>query len=396
MKDLISGVSGKLFIINSLTATAYAFILPVMSVYLVNGIGASPDFIAYYSVSFAISGMVFSQLFGALSDRGVNDRWLFILSVICIASSAVCFSYVTHPWQALVIGVVLMGPGNACIPLILSMIKRFAEQSGKNVTKLNTQMRSGVSVVWIIGPALAFVIADFWGYQANFAIVTILAVLVILLSLIYLPAFNSNNLEIQKEANTASGKLHTLAFFLGGIILFGNLANHVYITAMPLYLTQEVGIPMYFPGLLLGVTAAFEIPVMLIAGSLCDKYGKYRLMSFAFICAITYYALLQVITSMSGLILIQVINGLFYGIFVGLGITIIQDMFPKNGGFASAYYTNVMRIGMMAGTSLVGVIAEYIDFKVALSSSLVATSVALCLMTYVTKKSNSTVKVYVS
>ncbi|MFS1492267.1 hypothetical protein [Vibrio splendidus] len=96
MRNLIKGVSGKLFIINSLTATAYAFILPIMSIYLIDGIGASPSFIAYYSVSFALSGMFFSQLFGSLADKGVNDRWLFLISIICIVISAASFIFVTE------------------------------------------------------------------------------------------------------------------------------------------------------------------------------------------------------------------------------------------------------------------------------------------------------------
>ncbi|AVH29241.1 sugar efflux transporter [Vibrio diabolicus] len=386
MKSLLKGVSGKLFIINSLTATAYAFILPIMSVYLVSGIGASPSFIAYYSVSFALSGMMFSQWFGSLSDKGISDRFLFLISMVCIVVSAVCFSFITKPWQALVVGTVLMGPGNACIPLILSMIKRYADQAGKNITSLNTQMRSGVSVVWIIGPALAFVVADAWGYKSNFYIALVLSVLVILMTAKYLPSFNQAT-----ESSLASGEQQTsismTAFLLGLVIFLGNLANHVYLTAMPLYLTKELSIPLYFPGFLLGLTALFEIPVMLYAAKLSEKYGKGQLMVFGLLCAVIYFGLMPFVTSIELLLLLQVFNGLFYGVFVGLGITIIQDAFPEKGGFASAYYTNMMRIGMMFGTSLTGFIAQYFDFQTALFASLVCALIALPLMAYVSNKS---------
>lgn len=386
MKSLLKGISGKLFIINSLTATAYAFILPIMSVYLVSGIGASPSFIAYYSVSFALSGMMFSQWFGSLSDKGISDRFLFLISMVCIVVSAVCFSFITEPWQALVVGTVLMGPGNACIPLILSMIKRYADQAGKNITSLNTQMRSGVSVVWIIGPALAFVVADAWGYKSNFYIALVLSVLVILMTAKYLPSFNQAT-----ESPLATGEQQTsismTAFLLGLVIFLGNLANHVYLTAMPLYLTKELSIPLYFPGFLLGLTALFEIPVMLYAAKLSEKYGKGQLMVFGLLCAVIYFGLMPFVTSIELLLLLQVFNGLFYGVFVGLGITIIQDAFPEKGGFASAYYTNMMRIGMMFGTSLTGFIAQYFDFQTALFASLVCALIALPLMAYVSNKS---------
>ncbi|MFS1477597.1 sugar efflux transporter [Vibrio lentus] len=384
MRNLIKGVSGKLFIINSLTATAYAFILPIMSIYLIDGIGASPSFIAYYSVSFALSGMFFSQLFGSLADKGVNDRWLFLISIICIVISAASFIFVTEPWQALAVGTILMGPGNACIPLILSMIKRFADQSGQNITSLNTQMRSGVSVVWIAGPALAFIVADSWGYIANFYIAFTLAIFVIILTTKYLPTFNKA-VETPSPLKSQPSTIPTIALILGLVILLGNLANHVYITAMPLYLTQELSIPMYFPGLLLGVTAMFEIPVMLYAAKFSEKFGKSQLMVFGFICAVIYYLLIQYVTTIPLLILSQAFNGLFYGVFVGLGITLIQDAFPNKGGMASAYYTNMMRIGMMLGTSVAGFIAQYFNFKTALYASLASASLSLILIVYMSK-----------
>lgn len=45
-----SGITGRLFLINLITAVAYAFILPVMSLYLINGLHASPIFITFYSL----------------------------------------------------------------------------------------------------------------------------------------------------------------------------------------------------------------------------------------------------------------------------------------------------------------------------------------------------------
>ncbi|MGF1741923.1 sugar efflux transporter [Vibrio profundum] len=381
------GTKEILFIINSLTATAYAFILPIMSIYLINGIQANPDFIAYYSVSFAISGICFSQWFGRLSDSGVSDRLLFILSVTCIILSSLGFLFVTEPWQTLLIGIGFMGPGNACIPLILSMIKRFSEQSGSDITRVNSQMRSGVSIVWIFGPALAFTVADFWGYQTNFTIAATLGTLVVLLSVRFLPRFNLDVVGDEIANNrTTSDKIPRIALQFGAIILLGNLANSIYITAMPLYLTNDLNIPTYFPGLLLGVTAAFEVPVMLKAASLCDKYSKIKIMLFGYVCAIAYYALLHVTTSMAGLLFIQVFNGLFYGIFVGLGVTIIQEAFPKKGGFAAAYYSNMMRVGMMMGTSLVGFIAQYFSFQTALYASLLSIVSTIPLLVYSAKE----------
>lgn len=79
-------------------------------------------------------------------------------------------------------------------------------------------------------------------------------------------------------------------------------------------------------------------------------------------------------------LLIQVFNGLFFGIFIGLAITIVQDVIPDRVGFASAFYSNVMRMGMMAGVSVVGLVAQLSSFKFLLSGCLVSAVVAALLM----------------
>ncbi len=46
-----SGNTGRLFLVNVMTAVSYAFILPVMSLFLINGLHASPIFITFYSLA---------------------------------------------------------------------------------------------------------------------------------------------------------------------------------------------------------------------------------------------------------------------------------------------------------------------------------------------------------
>jgi len=68
-------------------------------------------------------------------------------------------------------------------------------------------------------------------------------------------------------------------------------------------------------------------------------------------------------TSINIFLALQILNGLFFGIFVGLGITIMQDFAPTAVGKASAFYTNAMLVGTMIGTSTMGVISQYFGFK---------------------------------
>ncbi|HBV38513.1 MAG TPA: MFS transporter [Erwinia sp.] len=388
MKLFLKGTAGRLFIINGLTALSYAFILPVMSTFLVEGLKAQPTFITLYSIGFATSGIVFNQWMGKMVDQGHSNKKLFICSLIAIFLSALAFLLCHNAWQALLTGLFLMGPGNASVPLLLSMIRHYSVNAGENATRLNSQMRAGVSLVWIAGPALAFIMADAFGFRFNFIASALLAGCVIIYSVFMLdPAQVQPVKSAVKEVGRRA--VPAVVWLLGGVIVLSNLANHLYITAMPLYILREIKLPGYFPGLLLGMTALLEIPVMLIASGLSERYGKFKVMLAGFCFGLVYYSLLQLADSMVTLLLLQCFNALFYGVFVGLGVTIIQEALPEKRGFSSAFYSNSMRVGMMLGTSLAGILAQLYSFRVALLAPVASISLAALLILWVALSSAS-------
>ncbi|MCG7499681.1 sugar efflux transporter [Vibrio sp. Of7-15] len=353
-----------------------------MSLFLVEGLGVEPIYIGLYTISAALSGMIMSQKLGGLSDRGIDSKTLFLCAVFGIVLAALSFSLLTEFWQALVVGIVFMGLGSSSIPLILAMIRRFAEGSGQNSTKINSQMRSSVSLIWIVGPALAFASVDNLGFSVNFYVAALIALFVIAYTWKILPNASVATTEQTKigEHHKASVRLPKAVWFLGGVVFFANVANSTYITAMPLYVTQEMGFPVSFPGLLLGMTAAFEIPIMLLAANWSQKVGKVKLLLFSFGCAVIFYILLQMITSMAAFVVIQLFNGLFFGIFVGLGVTVLQDEAPDFIGKATAFYTNAMAVGTMAGTSVMGLLSQYFGYKSALLLCLGSMLIAFVLL----------------
>jgi SET family sugar efflux transporter-like MFS transporter len=78
--------------------------------------------------------------------------------------------------------------------------------------------------------------------------------------------------------------------------------------------------------------------------------------------------------------LIQIINGVFYGIFVGVGISLLQDKAPNCIGKATAYYSNMMALGSMAGASLMGIVAQYFGYKEALFISFGAILISFIML----------------
>ena len=368
-----------LFITNGLTALSFAFVIPIMSLFIVNELNAEPALIGIYTSSAALATMVISQKLTGLIDKGVSGKILLIVCLCGIVSATIAFSLATEFWHALLIGCILMPVASSSIPVILSIIRKYADSTGKNSARLNSQMRSSVSLLWIFGPPLAFLSVDKLGFDSNFHLSAAIAGIVILLVSMCLVS-PVNNTENKPTEN--ADKLPGIVWGLGAVILLANLSNSAYINDMPIYLTSELGLPSSYPGILFGFTAAVEIPVMLLSVGWSQRLGKTRTLQIGFIAASLFYVGMFFASSFLALVALQLLNGLFFGIFVGLGITIIQDFAPECIGKASAFYTNAMLVGTMIGTSLMGVISQYFGFRAPFLLCVISICISYMLLNY--------------
>ncbi|GGX46225.1 hypothetical protein GCM10007392_11610 [Saccharospirillum salsuginis] len=149
---------------------------------------------------------------------------------------------------------------------------------------------------------------------------------------------------------------------------------------MPLYLLQELDTSTDLPGLLLGLTAAVELPVMLMTPRWTARWGMVPVLAAGMGAAVLYYLGVYLVQEPIGLMALQLLNGFFFGIFVGLGLTAVQNYLVEHSGFASAFYTSALRTGSMVGTALAGVLGQYLGFHNALLGSVtLALGSMLCL-----------------
>lgn len=380
VSHLFQGQNGVLFSINCVTALAFSLILPIMSLFLVTELGAPPAYIGIYTTLTSLMTLAVSQKMTSLIDDGYSSKGLFVLSLVGIVVSAVGFSLANQFWHALVIGCVSMPIASSSIPLLLTIIRNYADKSGQDSAKLNSQMRSSVSLLWIVGPPLAFFSVENFGFTANFYLSAGAAVLVLAIAKLSLPEATPNN-EPSLRTTHATGAMPKEVWYLAIITLIANIGCSIFGSGMPLMVTAEMNLPTSYPGILYGLNAAVEIPIMLLAVNWARRFGKSQVMRFGFFCGLVFYIGMLFAQTMTHLICLQIINGIFYGIFVGLGVTIMQDYAPACIGKASASYTNAMLIGTMLGTSLMGVISQFYGFRSTMLASLATLVVATLLLT---------------
>jgi SET family sugar efflux transporter-like MFS transporter len=151
----------------------------------------------------------------------------------------------------------------------------------------------------------------------------------------------------------------------------------MYTSSLPLYTIRELGLPSYTPGVLMGLVASMEIPVMLLSSRFAGRFGKDKLMLFAFVCGAIFYTGVFFADSFLQLLLLQVFNALFYGLFAGVGLSLMQELLPQRIGFTSAVYSNGFKVGVMIGATLTGLVAQFVSFRYANIGAAIASILAM-------------------
>ncbi|MCU4675104.1 sugar efflux transporter [Catenovulum sp. 2E275] len=382
---MLSGLKqqGFLFLILSmLTGLIGSFVNPLMSLFIVEGLKSPPAYIGIYTVSVTLAGLVFSQWLGSLADKGVSARKMFMLAVTGMAAALLIFANADSFWTVLIAGVLLFSMGNAAIPQVLTIGRQWAGQQSKvNVTQFNSGLRAAISFAWIGGPPLAYALAAGVSFDRSFYVAAFCALLAFIFAYQFIPEVNN---KTQNQAAQTSYKTPTSFWILALAVTLGSVGNIMYSSALPLYAIKELGFAEHTPGIFMGLVACLEIPVMLYAGKLAQQHSKVKMIGFAFCCAMVFYCGVFFATQVWHLIALQFINALFYGVFAGIGLTILQEELPLKIGFTSAVYSNAIKIGMMLGTTGIGLIAQFFSFRYAAIGSLLAAACALgCLVLFV-------------
>ena len=73
-------------------------------------------------------------------------------------------------------------------------------------------------------------------------------------------------------------------------------ANSASVSALPLLVTQQLGLDVIWSGIALGVAAALEIPVLIVLGQVASRYGQRRLVAGGCLAGIAYFAAMTVCT----------------------------------------------------------------------------------------------------
>lgn len=355
----INPVFFAFFAVAFLSGIAGALQAPTLSLFLSTEVKVRPLWVGLFYTVNAIAGITVSFVLAKRSDARGDRRKLIMVCYLMAVGNSLLFAFNRDYLTLITAGVLLASVANTAMPQIFALAREYADSSAREVVMFSSIMRAQLSLAWVIGPPLSFMLALNYGFTLMFSIAAGIFVLSALVVWFILPSVKRSE-PVADAPVVAQGSLFAdkdvLLLFIASMLMW--TCNTMYIIDMPLYITANLGLPERLAGLLMGTAAGLEIPIMLLAGYSVRRFGKRKIMLFAVLAGVLFYTGLVLFKFKTALMLLQIFNAIFIGIVAGIGMLYFQDLMPGRAGAATTLFTNSISTGVILAGVLQGVLTE--------------------------------------
>ena len=358
MARRMNGVYAAFMLVAFMMGVAGALQAPTLSLFLSREVGAQPFWIGLFYTVNAIAGIGVSLWLAKRSDSQGDRRKLIIFCCLMAIGNALLFAFNRHYLTLITCGVLLASLANTAMPQLFALAREYADNSAREVVMFSSVMRAQLSLAWVIGPPLAFMLALNYGFTVMFSIAAGIFTLSLVLIAFMLPSVARVELPSENALSMQGGwqDSNVRMLFVASTLMW--TCNTMYIIDMPLWISSELGLPDKLAGFLMGTAAGLEIPAMILAGYYVKRYGKRRMMVIAVAAGALFYSGLIFFHSRMALMTLQLFNAVFIGIVAGIGMLWFQDLMPGRAGAATTLFTNSISTGVILAGVIQGAIAQ--------------------------------------
>lgn len=358
MARRMNGVYAAFMLVAFMMGVAGALQAPTLSLFLSREVGAQPFWIGLFYTVNAIAGIGVSLWLAKRSDSQGDRRKLIIFCCLMAIGNALLFAFNRHYLTLITCGVLLASLANTAMPQLFALAREYADNSAREVVMFSSVMRAQLSLAWVIGPPLAFMLALNYGFTVMFSIAAGIFTLSLVLIAFMLPSVARVELPSENALSMQGGwqDSNVRMLFVASTLMW--TCNTMYIIDMPLWISSELGLPDKLAGFLMGTAAGLEIPAMILAGYYVKRYGKRRMMVIAVAAGVLFYTGLIFFNSRMALMTLQLFSAVFIGIVAGIGMLWFQDLMPGRAGAATTLFTNSISTGVILAGVIQGAIAQ--------------------------------------
>jgi SET family sugar efflux transporter-like MFS transporter len=325
-----------------LWGTQFAFLNPAIGIILATLYDATPGEVGLALAAYNVSGFVSTLVVPNRADRsGDYLRPLLWCGGFTIALTTALALATTLPLAVLAL-VALGGPAGIAIGLIFA----YQRHTGATVQQI-MRTRAVFSFAWVGGPPLAAFLMGYLGNRSVLWAVAGMGVLGLVLTRVMIREHArspwAGTAPAAGDRMVVALRRPDVVILLATFVAFG-AALSASVSAMPLFVTRELGLDVEWSGVALGTCAALEIPILVGLGRLTARFGPRRVVAVGSLSGITYYVLVTALATPMVLVGGQVLNAVFIATMSGVGLTLFQDVLGRPG-LASSLFMNTMRVG---------------------------------------------------
>jgi SET family sugar efflux transporter-like MFS transporter len=357
-----------------------ALVMPFLALFLSTEVEAGPVRVTVFLFVAPLSGVIASWVIGRLSDRRSMRRGLLVGAALCGFVGSVLTAVVRDYWVLLGLAVTAMAIAGALFPQTFAYAREVLQRDNPAHAAMGISgLRTVFSVAWVAGPPLAAVLLEAGGFRLAYGVaagsyLVAAAVAIFWLEPLGPAAAPGPDLDPAVPVAAVAAPASRLTLLLAAVA-FTLLQCPLTLgaQALPLYVSHDLHGEVSDAGLILGLCAALEIPLMLALGALSTRIPLRAMILGGAACGVAYYGLATAASAVWMLLALQVVNALFIAAVTGLGISFVQDLLPAEPGRATTLFTNTFPIGAMLAGPLFG-LAQHFGFRLAF-----AIATGLCL-----------------
>lgn len=340
-----------------------AMIVPFMGFFIVEGLGHRPWTISIYAGTLSCLAIVINRRFARLIDNGESAFPLIGIALGGYLLATLALSIIPAFWTVLTFGVVGFGLSASAVSTMFSLGNRLAEQHQIERSRLNALMRATTSTAWMVGPAVSFLVADQLGKPAVFRVCATLALVWLALWWWAAPrnatAISTDTAKTDRQDDRTNPGLWLAATFVFCL----SSAHSLTFSALPLFYVQDVGLPGSAPGIAFSVKTFVEVFAIFSTPRLIARFGIRTPLIATTLFAVVTIQVLASVQTYPQMLAGAAMEGLYYGLYASLGISLVQSYAEGRPARANAIYWNTLMIsGVLAGPA-VGLIAQAYGFR---------------------------------
>lgn len=334
--------------------------LPVMPLYAA-GLGADPAQVGIINGAFMLTAGLLSIPAGLLADR-TGRKLPIVTGVLAISLSSLLVPLCQTPAQ-MAAAYVLLGAGLAAFgPAMLSLIADImpTDRLGQAYGWYTT----AIYIAMAIGPATGGFLAKMLGLREVFLVSGFLSVAVALLAQLLLPTGNPRHKsEMRSVLADSIDLLHNRWLLACLLATAGSCSGFgVFLTFLPLYATS-LGFDPSQVGLVFAAQALTNVLCRVPIGSIADRLDRRWIVAAGLLCLAAALAAMGQVAHLTPLLLSSIALGTGMALtYTAIGALIAEQVPALQRGLAMGMYNSCIYLGMMAGSTGMGVVLQRIGY----------------------------------